>query len=87
MATIALEVPDVLARALATNEQDLGRRTLEAATAQAYAEGIISHFEVGQILGIDRWETDGFLKARKAFRTMDAEEFSKDLEHLRAIAK
>ena len=87
MPTIALEVPEVLARALAGEKEDLSRRTLEAATAQAFAEGHITHAEVAGILGLDRWETDKFLKERKAFRSTDVEEFARDLDYLRSITK
>jgi hypothetical protein len=85
--TISLNVPETLARAIAPGKDDLARRTLEGATAQAFAEGQLTHAEVAGILGLDRWETDKFLKERKAFRTTDVEEFAHDLEYLRAITK
>lgn len=87
MPTVAINVPETLARALPGAKEDLGRRTLEAATAQAFAEGHITHAEVAEILGFDRWQTDAFIKQRKAFRASDVEEFANDLDYLRSITK
>ena len=87
MATIAIEASDLLAKALAPDDRDLNRAALESLAAQAFAEGKLTHAEVAEVLGLDRWQTDALLKDRKAFRTTDVEEFSGDLEYLRSITK
>lgn len=54
---------------------------------QAYRAGRITHAEAGEILGLDHWQTDAFLKRAQAFRPTEAEEFAPDLAALRRIGK
>ena len=86
-ATIEVSLPDSLVRALGSNAAELPRQTLEGLVAQTYRAGKLTHAQVGEALGLDRWETDGFLKASQAHRAWDSEEFSADLAHLRSISK
>ena len=86
-ATIELSLPDNLVRVLGSNAAELPRQALEALVAQTYRAGKLTHAQVGEALGLDRWETDGFLKASQAQRAWESEEFSADLKHLRSISK
>ena len=86
-ATVEISVPESLIKALGSRPEELPRQTFEALIVQAYRKGRITHAEVGELLGLDRWETDGFLKGAQAFRPNESEEFSSDLERLRKIAK
>ena len=86
-ATFEVSWPDSLVRVLGSNAADLPRQTLEALVAQTYRAGKLTHAQVGEALGLDRWETDGFLKAAHAQRAWESEELSSDLEHLRSIGK
>jgi hypothetical protein len=86
-ATIEISLPDPLLKALGEEPGELPRRTLEALVAHAYRAGRITHAQAGEILGLDRWQTDAFLKAAQAFRPSAAEEFAADLAALRRIGK
>jgi hypothetical protein len=86
-ATIELSLPDNLVRVLGSNAAELPRQALEALVAQTYRAGKLTHAQVGEALGLDRWETDGFLKASQAQRAWESEEFSADLKNLRSISK
>ena len=86
-ATIEISVPDALIKALGTAPEELPRQTLEALIVQAYRKGQVTHAQVGELLDLDRWQTDRFLKNAQAFRTHESEEFSSDLERLRKISK
>ena len=86
-ATIEISVPDALIKALGAGPKELPRQTLEALIVQAYRKGQITHAQVGELLDLDRWQTDGFLKNALAFRAHESEEFSSDLERLRKISK
>ena len=86
-ATIEISLPDALVKALGTNAAELPRKTLEALAAQFYRAGKITHAQVGEALGLDRWQTDTFLKSAQAFRPWESEEFEADLARLRAISK
>lgn len=86
-ATVEISVPDRLVKALGAERTELPRRTLEALIVQAYRKGRITHAEVGELLGLDRFATDGFLKDAQAFRPRESEAFDSDLERLRRISK
>ena len=86
-ATFEISLPDTLVRALGAEPDELPRQTLEALIVQAFRKGQITHAQVGELLELNRFETDGFLKNAQAFRLSEGEEFSSDLESLRRIAK
>jgi hypothetical protein len=85
--TVEIAVPDLLVNALGVKPGDLPRKTLEALVAQAYQAAKITHAQAAEILGLDRFETDGFLKGAHAHRTWESEEFAADLENLRHIVR
>ncbi len=84
-AKIEISLPDVLLKALGDEPAELPRRTLEALVAQAYRAGRITHAQAGEILGLDRWQTEAFLKGAQAFRPNETQEFASDLAALRRI--
>ncbi|MCI0747812.1 MAG: UPF0175 family protein [Verrucomicrobia subdivision 3 bacterium] len=86
-ATIEISVPDTLIKALGGEPEELPRQTLEALVVQAYRKGQITHAQVGEVLNLDRFAIDSFLKEAQAFRPRESEEFASDLERLRRIAK
>lgn len=86
-ATVEISVPDALIKALGSQPEELPRQTLEALIIQSYRKGQITHSQVGELLKLDRWQTDGFLKNAQAFRAGESHEFVSDLERLRHISK
>ena len=86
-AKFEISVPDTLVKALGAEPDELPRQTLEALIVQAFRKGQITHAQVGELLELNRFETDGFLKNAQAFRLSESEEFASDLESLRRIAK
>jgi len=66
---------------------ELSQRAVEALVSQAYRVGRITHAQAGQILGLDRWQTDEFLKSERAYRSGEQEEFTSDLSRLRLLQK
>jgi len=86
-ATIEISVPDKLIEALGLDSEDFSHCAVEALVAQSYRAGKITHAQVSEILGIDRWQTDKFLKNERAFPHNEAEEFASDLARLRNLAK
>jgi len=86
-ATIEISVPDSLLAALGADPESLSRQALEALAAQAYRAGKITHRQVGEILGLDRWQTDAFLKNSQAQRAGETAEFASDLARLRRMGK
>ena len=86
-ATVEISVPDELLKALGAQPEELPRQTLEALIVQAYRKGQITHAQVGELLDLERWETDDFLKNAQAFRARESDEFASDLERLRRMSK
>jgi len=86
-ATVEISVPDTLLKALGAEPAELPRQTLEALIVQAFRKGQLTHAQVGELLELNRFETDGFLKNAQAFRVRESEEFASDLESLRRISK
>ena len=86
-AIVEISVPDALIKALGAQPEELPRQTLEALVVQAYRKGRITHAQVGEMLELDRWQTDAFLKNAQAFRPTEIEELELDLERLRGISK
>ena len=86
-ATVEISVPDTLLKAIGAEPSELPRQTLEALIVQAFRKGQITHAQVGELLELNRFETDGFLKNAQAFRLCENDEFASDLESLRRISK
>ena len=54
---ITVRLPDDL-----TQQPDPGRAALEALAIEGYRSEVLSHFQASQLLGLSRFEFDGFLK-------------------------
>lgn len=68
---ITVQLPDDLVQ-----HSDPGREALEALAIEGYRSGALSHFEAGQLLGMSRFEFDGFLKERNVYdHAYDVEDF------------
>jgi predicted HTH domain antitoxin len=61
---VTVELPDRVARQWGETPEAVGRHVLEDAAIQGYRAGRLSHRQVGEMLGLDYWETEAFLKQR-----------------------
>jgi predicted HTH domain antitoxin len=59
---ITVQLPDDLVQ-----RPDPGREALEALSIEGYRSGALSHHEASQLLGLSRFEFDGFLKGRNVY--------------------
>jgi predicted HTH domain antitoxin len=76
---ITVELPDDVAQ-----HPNPGREVLEALAIEGYRSGALSHYQASQVLGLSRFEFDGFLKARNIYdHAYDVEDLDRDLEDLR----
>lgn len=81
---VLLEVPDDIARKLEAKLDDLPRYALEALAVEAYRSGVLTAFEVQQMLGLSsRWDTDEFLKRKAACLDYSEDDLRQDIEALR----
>ncbi len=78
---ITVKLPDHLAQ-----HADPGREALEALVVEGYRSGALSHYQASQLLGISRFEFDGFLKGRNILEhAYDAEDLEQDRKTLRQL--
>ncbi len=80
---ITVELPDDIAR-----HPDPGREALEALVIEGYRSEKLTHHQAAQLLGLTRFEFDGFLKDRQiydhAYSVEDLERDLADLDKLRS---
>jgi predicted HTH domain antitoxin len=63
---------------------DPNREALAALAIEGYRSRALTHYQAGQLLGLSRFEFDGFLKARNVYdHAYDVEDLDRDLEDLR----
>lgn len=80
---ITVELPDDIA-----SHPDPGREALEALAIEGYRSEKLTHHQAARLLGMTRFEFDGFLKERQiydhAYSMEDLERDLADLDKLRA---
>lgn len=78
---IRVELPDDIAQ-----HADPGREALEALAIEGYRSEKLTHYQASQLLGMTRFEFDGFLKARGIYdHAYSIEDFEQDLATLREL--
>jgi predicted HTH domain antitoxin len=78
---ITVHLPDDLAQ-----HPNPGREALETLVIEGYRAGTLSHSEAGQLLGLSRFEFDGFLKERHIYdHAYDVEDLERDLTTLHEL--
>ena len=78
---IKVELPDDIAR-----HADPGHEALEALAIEGYRSGALTHYQASQLLGLSRFQFDGFLKQCNVYdHAYDAEDLEQDLETLRQL--
>jgi predicted HTH domain antitoxin len=64
--TVPIELPEEIARQLEASWRNVPRRALEAVALEGYRSGALTRGQAGQLLGLDFWEVEAFLKERQA---------------------
>ncbi len=72
--SISFEIPQDIEQELRANDLDMNREATEAYLVNLYCEDRISHRQLGEALGLSRYETDGVLKRYKVSPNVTAEE-------------
>lgn len=58
---ITLRIPDEIAKRLSAAGKDVSRRALEAIALEGYRDASLTLYQVSEILGLSRVETEDFL--------------------------
>ena len=64
---VTLDLPADLEERLRRETPNLDDEVKEAYALELFRRGNLSHYELSRVLGIDRFETDAWLKRRKVF--------------------
>ena len=79
--TITLTLPDDIAQ-----HPDPGREALETLVIEGYRSEVLTFYQARQLLGMSRFEFDGFLKERKIYdHAYDVEDFERDLQTMEQL--
>lgn len=78
---ITVQLPDDLSQ-----HPDPGREALEALAIGGYRDGTLSHYQASRLLGLSRFEFDGFLKERHIYDyAYDLEDLEEDRKTFRLL--
>jgi predicted HTH domain antitoxin len=61
---VVVSMPDPVARQWGDTPQAIGRHVVEDAAVGRYRAGRLSQRQVGEVLGLDYWQTEAFLNER-----------------------
>jgi predicted HTH domain antitoxin len=75
-----ITIPDDSARSLTAAGGDLSRRALEALAIEGYRQGSLTRFQVGQLLGFSRFETEDFLARHVDLYDYDPAELDREAQ-------
>jgi len=86
---VTLKMPDQIARHWGETPDAVGRHVMEGAAIEGYRAGRLSQRQVGEMLGLDYWQTESFLKERGVplnYSTADLDSDSATLDKIFALA-
>ena len=85
---VAIEIPDEVGRALASQGNDVSQAVLEAVAIEAYRSGIVTPAQVQQMLGLrSRWQAEAFLRHAEAFHDYTMEDLDRDIAAIRDASR
>jgi predicted HTH domain antitoxin len=76
--TVPIELPEDIALQLKAAWPNMQRRALEAIALEGYRSGALTRGQAGQLLGLDFWEVEAFLKERQALLPYDQADLEAD---------
>lgn len=83
---IAVELPPNVEERIRAESPDLSAAVREGFLVNLFRRGILTHYELGQALGIDRFETDAALKRHQVTeRTLTHQEIDADVASLKEL--
>jgi len=82
---ITVELPDDLAQQLIPAGQDPARAVLENVAVEAFRAQRLTEHQLAQLLGMDRYQLDGFLKDRGVWLDYTIDDLHLELEAQRKL--
>lgn len=78
MVEVTVKLPDKLAFSIGETPEVRARRVLEHIAIEEYRAGRVSQRQVGDLLGMDYWQTERFLTDRKVPQNYALEDLNTD---------
>lgn len=78
MVEITITVPETLARTLGPTPEARSKRLIEDAAVEEYRAGRLSQRQVGEMLGLDYWQTERFLAERNVALNYSVDDLEAD---------
>jgi len=85
MAEITINLPDSIAAVFGETDEVRALRLTEDAAIEGYRSGRLSHRQVGEMLGLDYWQTDSFLTEHRIALNYSASDLEADVATLNEI--
>lgn len=82
---VIVTIPEDIAAQLHTKWNDLPRAALESLALEAYRSGTLTVAQLRRLLGLSRYELDGFLKQAGIYLDYDLDDLEQDLETMRKV--
>jgi hypothetical protein len=83
---VTLDLPPDIEERLRAESVDLSDAVRESLALDLFRRGLLKHCELGQVLGLDRFKTDAFLKQHRVTEwTLTHEELDADLRGAREV--
>lgn len=81
---VTIEIPDDVAAQLKQPSGSISREMLEAFAVEGYRTEKLSRGQVSELLGLNFWETEEFLKERAAYLHIDLNDMQDDRQSTEA---
>jgi hypothetical protein len=85
---VTIDLPAEVECRFRAQTPDLAESLKEAAAIELFRRGVLSHFELSQMLGRDRFETDAYLKSHNIFDgSLTSEDIDADRQTLERVLR
>lgn len=85
MVEVTVKLPENVARSFGATPEDISRHLLEDAAIEGYRTGRLSQRQVGEMLGLDYWQTESFLTEHQVALNYTATDLEADRAALHRI--
>lgn len=83
---VSLDLPAAVEERLRRESASLDADVKEAVVLELFRRGRLSHFEISQVLGLDRYETDAFLQRHRVWdNSLAMEDLESDRQTLERL--
>jgi len=82
---VTVELPDAVASRLGENPGQVARRVLEDVAMEGYRAGRLSHRQVAELLGLDYWQAEDFLRRQGVALNYSLSDLEADRSALKRI--